>query len=162
MLGTTPLIRQQVHELEPTPEDLMKRFMLLCCMALLAACAPADEEDTLSLTDLAGTWSIQALQQTGDSVIVTMDMTATDSYDGWTIMFANRDPIAARVLAVEGDSIVSEFGPYESALRAEVMVTTTSVMRLDGDNLVGTFVARYATAGADSILRGRLRGMRAR
>ena len=139
----------------------MRRFTLLCCMALLMACAPADEDDTLSLADVAGTWSMQALQQAGDSVIVTMEMTATDSYDGWAIAFAGRDPITARVLAVEGDSIVSEFGPYESALRAGVMVTTTSVMRLDGDNLVGTFVARYATTEADSILRGRLQGVRA-
>ena len=139
----------------------MKRFTLLCWMALLVACAPADEEATLSLADVAGTWSMDALQETGDSVIVTMEMTATDSYDGWAIMFAGRDPIAARVTEVGGDSIVSEFGPYESALRAGVMVTTTSVIRLDGDNLVGTFVARYATTEADSILRGRLQGVRA-
>jgi hypothetical protein len=151
-----------------TTENTMTRFMALCCAALLVACAPSDEQaametseaPTIALGDVAGTWAMDALTETGDSAIVTMEMTATDSYDGWTITFTDRDPIATRVIAVGGDSIVSEFGPYESALRAGVMVTTTSVIRLDGDNLVGTFMARYETTEADSILRGQLRGMR--
>jgi hypothetical protein len=40
------------------------------------------------------------------------------------------------------------------------MVTTRAVSRLQGDLLTGTFMARYATDAADSVLTGRLQGTR--
>ncbi|UCF40480.1 MAG: hypothetical protein JSW43_12235 [Gemmatimonadota bacterium] len=143
----------------------MKRITLLCCAALLVGCAPADEEAametaTISLADVAGMWQAQALPETGDSALVTYEMVATESTEGWTVTFPGRAPLPARVVAVEGDSIVVEVGPYESLLRDGLMVSTRTVARLQNNILVGTFVAHYEAAGADSVLRGRLRGMR--
>ncbi|MBK6782150.1 MAG: hypothetical protein IPG75_21875 [Gemmatimonadetes bacterium] len=57
-----------------------------------------------------------------------------------------------RVIAVDGDSIVTEAGPYDSALRPGTMVTTRSVMRLVGDKLVGTAAAHYDGTPADSVV----------
>lgn len=147
----------------------MKRLASLLCAALLVACAPADEAaetetepeaPTIALADVAGTWSVSAYPETGDSAIVTYELYATDSMDGWTLTFPDRDPIPVRVLPVEGDSIVSDVGPYASALRDGVMVSTHSVMRLQDGRLVGTFVATYETTEADSVLRGRQEGTR--
>jgi hypothetical protein len=144
----------------------MKRFAALCCAALLVGCAPADEQAsmetaTISLADVAGVWSMEALPETGDSAFVTYELVVTDDTEGWTVTFPDREPIPVRVVAVEGDSIVVDLGPFESALREGVMVSTRSVVRLQDGNLAGTFVARYETTEADSVLRGRQRGTRA-
>jgi hypothetical protein len=148
----------------------MKRSAVLCCAALLVCCAPSDEQpadeqpametSTISLADVAGVWSVQALPETGDSVIVTYELVATDNTEGWTVTFPDREPIPARVVAVEGDSIIVDVGPYESALREGVMVSTRTVARLQDGNLTGTFVARYQTTEPDSVLRGRQQGTR--
>jgi hypothetical protein len=148
----------------------MRRLTLICCAALLVGCTPADEQaatDTyaaapaaLSLADVAGTWNMAAKTATGDSTLVQYQMVATNNMDGWTVTFPNRQPMPARVVAVAGDSVVVDLGPYESALRAGVMVSTRSVSRLVDGKMVGTFVARYQTTAADSVLRGTHEGMR--
>jgi hypothetical protein len=137
----------------------MRRFAVLCCAALLVGCAPAEEQG-ISLTDVAGTWSMQAFPEVGDSAIVTYELVTTDNMEGWTLTFPGRDPIPVTVVAVEGDSIVTNVGPFESALREGVMVSTRSVVRLQDGNLVGTVVARYQTTEPDSIFRGRQQGTR--
>lgn len=147
----------------------MKRFTLLCCAVLMAGCAPAEEQaemdmpesSMISLADVAGTWDMQALPETGDSALVTYTLVATDNMEGWTMTFPGREPIPVRVVAHGGDSIVTELGPYASALRDGIMVTTRSVMRLVDGNLSGTFTARYNTMEADSVLHGRGVGTRA-
>lgn len=75
---------------------------------------------------------------------------------------AEIDETAADTTAVEETaelSLARLRGPMDGSQRASVgvrragvMVTTHSVYRLDGDRLVGTTVARYADAGADSVL----------
>jgi hypothetical protein len=80
-------------------------------------------------------------------------MTATPDMTGWMQMFQGREPLPVRVTAVEGDSIMFEVGPYESVLRPGVQVSTQSVARLQDGRLVGTTMARYQTAAADSTLR---------
>lgn len=141
----------------------MKRIVVLCCAALLVGCGPGEQpamEATISLADVAGTWSVEALPEMGDSALVTYQMVATDNTEGWTVTFPDRDPLPVQVVAVEGDSIITETGPYESLLREGVMVTTRSVTRMQDGNLIGTFVAHYETMGADSVLQGRQRGTR--
>jgi hypothetical protein len=118
------------------------------------------EEAGVSLADFAGTWSMQAMTATGDTTLVSYEMVATEDMDGWTVTFPDREPIQARVVAVEGDSIVVELGPYESALRGGIMVSTRTVARLEDGMMVGTFVARYETTEPDSVLRGRQEGTR--
>jgi hypothetical protein len=79
-------------------------------------------------------------------------MMAGADANGWSFNFPSRPPVPIRVLTVEGDSIVTEAGPYESVLRKGVQVSTHSVMRLQGGKVVGTTVAHYATTGADSVV----------
>jgi hypothetical protein len=151
----------------------MPRFALCCCAAVLAGCAKPEDRparDTtavasatpapLSLGDVAGKWNVRATGAAGDSV-VGYQLTATADTSGWTITFPNRKPIPVRVVAVDGDSVVTEAGPYESALRKGVQVRTRNVNRLQDGTLVGTTEARYATTGADSVLRLRSEGKRA-
>ncbi len=142
----------------------MKRLAAVCCAALLVGCAPSEQAEmaaTISLADVAGTWSMQALPEVGDSALVTYQMVATDNTEGWTVTFPDREPVPVEVVAVEGDSIVTEMGPYESALREGVMVSVRSVARLQDGDMIGTFVARYETTGPDSVLNGRQLGTRA-
>ena len=147
----------------------MRRVMLLSCTLIAAGCGTrekaAEEQPaatpTIALADVAGTWTMHAMNAAGDSTLVTAQMTATATMDGWTYAFAGRDPVPMRVLAVDGDSIVTEMGPYSSALRQGVNVTTRSVLRLQNGELVGTFDAHYAVSTADSVLMGRMHGVRA-
>jgi hypothetical protein len=147
----------------------MRLLALLCGITLIVGCAPREEQpaaDTetapamVSLADFAGTWDVSGMAETGDSVIVTYELTATAEPDGWTVIFPGRDPIPMQIVLVDGDSVVSEMGPYESALRPGVPVTTRAVSRLEDGMLVGTFVARYDTDAADSVLHGRQHGSR--
>lgn len=146
----------------------MRRIILLSCTLIAAACGTRDkaaEEQpaatpTIALADVAGTWTMHAMNAAGDSTLVTAQLVATAAMDGWTYTFAGRDPVPMRVLAVDGDSIVTEMGPYSSALREGVNVTTSSVLRLQNGELVGTFAARYATGAPDSLLMGRMHGVR--
>ena len=98
---------------------------------------------------------------TSDSTLLTYEMVATADPSGWTFNFPKRAPVPIRVLATEGDSIVSEAGPYESMLRKGVQVSTHSVMRLEYGKLVGTTIAHYSTTGPDSVLHLRTEGTRA-
>ena len=113
----------------------------------------------ISLTDVAGRWAMRVMLMSGDSTLVLHELIATPERTGWTLNFPNREPIPVRVLHVAGDSIVTEAGPYTSVLReGGVQVTTRGVCRLRNGRLHGVTVARYATAGADSVLRVRTVG----
>jgi hypothetical protein len=77
---------------------------------------------------------------------------------GWTIQFAGRPTaIPMRVVLVDGDSVVTETGPYESAWRAGVQALARSVSRLSGATLTGNTIARYQTTPPRPAL-GRLPG----
>jgi len=115
------------------------------------ASATAEATAGISLADVAGTWSIRSTVRGKESTVVAYDMVATGDRDGWSINFPDRDPIPVRVVAVEGDSIVSEAGPFESVLRKGVQVSTRVVSRLQGDKLVGTTTAHYQVTGPDSV-----------
>jgi hypothetical protein len=145
----------------------MRFRIMLCVTGLAVGCAPAEEQPgaetaaaTISLADFAGTWTVSTMPEASDSVLVTYELAATATTDGWTLTFPGRDPIPVTVALVDGDSVVTDMGPFESALRPGVMVTTRAVSRPQGDMLSGTFVAHYATDTPDSVLRGRLHGTR--
>jgi hypothetical protein len=153
------------------------RGLASCCIALaIVGCKPAEKpaETTtgeapamqkapasLSLADMAGTWSVRSQMEGSDSTVVTYNLVATSDRSGWSINFPNRKPIPVRVVAVEGDSVVTEAGPFESALRKGVQVSTLVVARLQDGKLVGTTVARYQVSGPDSVARLRFEGTRA-
>lgn len=152
----------------------MRFFVSLCCAAVVAGCSKPDAppaQDTtavaapaptpISLADVAGKWVIRTMAENSDSVLVTSEMTATADTSGWVTIVPGRPPLPTRVIEVAGDSITTEFGPFESVLRAGVQVTTRTVMRLRDGKLVGSLVARYVTTGADSVTRLRLEATRA-
>ncbi len=131
---------------------------------VLAACArpepaPPAEEPASPAAAFAGTWQVRGYNEAGDS-IVAYQVTATADTAGWVTVLPGREPVPTRVVLMDGDSVVTEAGPFESVLRPGVQVSTRSVMRLQGDALVGTTTARYSTAGADSVATIRLQGTR--
>ena len=153
----------------------MRRSLVVVAAAALAliGCPAAEERPAVdsaageqadrntTLAAFSGDWNVRAMPEQGDSTLVTYVVRATNDTSGWTITFPNREPIPMRVLSVAGDSVVLEVGPYESALRPNVQVITRSVNRVQGDRMIGTAVARYQNAGADSVRRLRIEGTRA-
>lgn len=155
----------------------MRRLMLGCCAIALVGCSKPKEEPPMestaaapetpaapapiALADVAGKWSVRSMAESGDSTLVTYELVAAGDTSGWSLNFPKRKPIPMRVVAVAGDSIVTEAGPFESVLRKGVKVSTNSVMRLQDGKLVGTTIAHYATSGADTVRNLRIEGTRA-
>src|SRR5690348_16830744 len=143
----------------------MRRFAL-CCAGILAACGKPQVQpprDTtavartapehraeIALADIAGKWRLRTMDEAGGN-IVESELTATADTSGWTLTRPNRKTIPVRVVAVSGDSIITEAGPYESALRKGVQVRARMVLRLQAGKLVGTTEARYSMSGGDSV-----------
>ena len=148
----------------------MRILALSCCAAALIACGTSRDDvatdtaggatdtapavNTLSPADIAGTWSVTSTPESGtDTSVTRYTMTVTSDTSGWTIAFPGRpQPVAVRVVAVHGDSIVTEAGPFQSVRRRNVQVTTRNVLRRQGDRLVGSTRARYQTTGSDTVL----------
>ncbi len=142
----------------------MRPMLLFCCALSFTACAKTGEQGggaaTLNLADVAGKWTVQGMAAGSDSVLITYELNATATTDGWTIVLPGREPMALHV-TTGGDSVVTHVGPFESVLRPGTQVTTESVMRLVNGQLEGSVVAHYQTAGADSVVTLRQRGTRA-
>ena len=124
------------------------------------ASAAAAPSPTISLADVAGKWKLRSTDQAGGTPVET-ELVATGDTSGWMMTAPNRKPIPVRVVAVEGDSVVTESGPFESLIRKGMQVTTRSVNRLEGGKLVGTIEARYTTKSGDSVVYRRSEGTRA-
>lgn len=114
----------------------------------------------IALVDVAGTWNVRSSLE-GSETVVTYDLVATGDRSGWSFQFPGREPIPMRVVLVDGDSIVTEAGPFESALRAGVMVNVRTVSRLQDGRLVGTSTARYDVTGPDTLAVLAVEGTRA-
>jgi len=154
----------------------MRRFAFLCCAAILVGCgksevqpardttavAPATPESraAISLADIAGKWRLRTMDEAGGNVVES-ELTATADTSGWTLTRPDRKTVPVRVVAVGGDSIITEAGPYESALRKGVQVRARMVLRLQEGKLVGTTEARYARSGGDSVAHRSTEGTRA-
>ena len=143
----------------------MRRAALLLSVVMLFACAKAENKpDTtaaaaakatpaapaFTLADVAGKWNVVGKNEAGDSTLATYAMTATADTAGWTIAFPNRPVMPARV-AVMGDSLSVDFGPYESVLRKGVQANTHTVYHLNAGKLNGMTVAHYSVKTADSV-----------
>ena len=147
----------------------MRRIALLCCITALAGCAktetnaPAASEAPppakVSLADVAGKWTVKAMNEAKDTTLLTYEMVATADTSGWTLTFPNRKPIPMRVSTM-GANVVVDAGPYPSALRKGVQVTTHGVLHLDNGKLVGTTFAHYSVTTADSVRRIATEGTR--
>lgn len=153
----------------------MRFTALLGCAVVLAGCAKADAPpaDTIaavetpavaegpapiSLASLAGKWDVKIMGASSDSVLTTYVLDATDS-TAWSFTFPKRPSVPMRITSVSGDSITTEAGPFESAVRkGGVKVRTTSTVRLKDGKMVGTTTARYVTTGPDSVAALRMEG----
>ena len=147
--------------------NVMRFSLALACVVLTAACAsrtipPADVSASVSLADMAGTWNMRTLNMAGDSVLVTYDIFATNDVTGWTLTFPGRAPIPVRVIEVAGDSVMLDAGPYPSALRDGVTVSTRFDMKLEGDRLTGLITAIYNLPQGPTTVPLRVEGTRAR
>jgi hypothetical protein len=125
-----------------------------------AAPAAAPAPAALSLASLAGKWNQTVKAEGSDSVLVRSEVNAGADANSWTITLPNR-PAMPMKITVDGDSIMASTGPYESVLRKGVQVTTQGVLRLVDGKLVGTTIARYSPAGADSVVKLRTEMTRA-
>jgi len=112
----------------------------------------------ISLADVAGTWDGGITVAGNDTVLVTMELNATEDPTGWTMTVTNaKDPAWTRQVSptsvvAEGDSVIVEAGPFESVLRAGQQVTTHSVYRLQNGNLMGTHHTTYPASGETIML----------
>lgn len=157
----------------------MRPVILLCCAAAIVACAKSDNTpvDTttaaatpapppapppIKLSDVAGKWNVAGKNETGDSTLITYVLTATADSTGWSIKFPNvTRPVPVKIVAVSGDSVMIEAGPYPSVLRKGVQVRTNGALRLQDGKIVGMTTAHYNVKTADSVRRVMTEGTRA-
>lgn len=152
----------------------MRSIVLGGALVLLAACAgerePAADTaaagmDTASTTTpamMAGRWNMETRAAGGTDTIVTRYvLTTTADTTGWSMQFEGRDDvIPVRVVMMEGDSVITEAGPYGSARRPGMQVSTRASWRMTGDRLAGTTRATYTTASGDSVVTFQSEGTR--
>jgi hypothetical protein len=150
----------------------MRSLTYVLGVALLAGCAkekpaPAPEPPApppapapINLADVAGNWTVKAMPETGDSVLLTYTMHATAADTGWTITFPGRKPMAVQVMTM-ADSVMVTVAPYESVLRKGMKVSTQGSMHFTGGKLMGNTTAHYVTTKADSVAHLRMEGTKA-
>ena len=152
----------------------MRQVAFIYCAVALVACtnagekaadssaaapAPAPAPATISLADVAGKWAIRSTDAAGGSPSQS-ELTATADTSGWTWKLSNGKTVPVRVVAVGGDSIVTEAGPYESVLRPGIQTRNRTVYHLRDGKLVGTIEAHYAIPSGDSTAQRRSEGTR--
>ena len=150
----------------------MSRAALLLVLPVIFACSKKEEApagmsaemaaETMAPPgmNLAGRWSVRVMPEDRDTTIIMYVLDATNNNRGWKMTLPNRDPMDVRVIHMDVDSIVTENGPYPSALQKGVNVRTHSNVRLEGDKVVGRTIAHYETKGPDSLRVFRLEGVR--
>ena len=123
--------------------------------AMAPAAAPA-----MSLAGVAGMWNVNVMPADRDTVLTSYVLNTTDS-TAWKFTFAGRtDEIPMRITGISGDTLMTEAGPFESALRPGQQVSIKSKNVLQDGKLVGMIDANYAGTPADSILKLRSEGTR--
>ena len=133
--------------------------LLACAVPALAQQPPPVRPGAITLADVAGTWDGRSMVGPEDSVVATYVLVATADGIGWTMTLPHRDPRPSRVVAVGGDSVVTETGPYPSTLREGELVVTRTTGHYAGDRMTGTFEARYASG---VVIRGKVAATRRR
>ncbi len=140
----------------------MRFVSMTLAVALLAACAPAEEaaEEHAgpTLADFAGTWEMTTTLEGVDDP-VTSTMTGSADGSGWVMMLEGRDPVPLQV-SVMGDSLIGQTDQYESILRDGVMVSIRTASVLSGGMLQGAMVATYMVPDGEERVVGTFHGMR--
>ena len=137
----------------------MRRFLPVLSLIVFIGCggertAPMAVA-TAPYEAYAGDWICEAYVGDGTEPVVLTLLKANESAAGWTTKFTHIEHPLATSVSLRGDSLVTEFGPFPSALREGATVrNVTTVMRAQGDEMVGRFVAYYD--GDPVSLRGRM------
>jgi hypothetical protein len=155
----------------------MRAAAFFCCAVVVAGCGKADNRAaetsngdtgmagapdssaTVSLADFAGKWKTRSRDETG-KIVGEADLLATADTSGWTLTFPRQKPIHLRVVAVGGDSVVTEAGPYRSSRIKGAQITSRAVNRLQGGRLVTTVEGKYSIGGRDSVVHMTVEGSR--
>jgi hypothetical protein len=118
---------------------------LVGCVTIAAAQQTASAMRTVPKpTGAEGTWTAKTMIGAKDSVVASYVLTVAPDSKSATITFPDRDAIPARIVALAGDSLVTEAGPFLSVLRPGQTVTLLrSVAHYKGDTMSGTFEATY-------------------
>lgn len=119
--------------------------------AATPAPAPAPAP-AISLADIAGKWQVRSVPASGpDTTSTNYVLTATADTTGWYVTFPKGLKVPTRVM-VSGDSLVERTGTFASQRRKGVKVHTETTLKMQDGKLVGTTIAHYTNAGADSVL----------
>ena len=152
---------------------------VVCCTVMVSGCskravkhvesakgeiAPAaSAAKRLTIADVTGRWNVRATPEWNSPLITRLVLNATGDPANWTITYApNPKPIPVRGVMFDGDSLVLDWGPYLSARRAGMKATSHDIYRLRNGTLVGRSASHYLGTLADSVVRLRLEGTRAR
>jgi len=118
----------------------MLRHACWSAIALIGLVASAGAQTPAA----AGTWAGSTMIGPKDSVVATYVLMVAPDGKSATMKFPNRDPIPARIVAIGGDSIVTEAGPYPSVLRpGQTVKLLRNVAHVRGSKMSGTFEAQY-------------------
>ena len=116
------------------------------------AAAPSPAATPLSPADVAGTWNVRSVPESGTDTTATLaTITATADTTGWKEAFKNGPTLPMHV-SFSGDSIITDVAPHKSVRGRRAQVSTHSVYHKVGDKLVGQTVAHYQVKTADSVL----------
>ena len=124
------------------PEQKQVDTQAAATPAPAAASAPAPA--AITAATLAGKWSGTTQPMNKDTTLTTVDMSLTSTNDGWTLTLPNgTHPV--RVVTIGGDSVVTESGPFPSAVfKGKQLKLNRTVLHLRDGKLTGTTHATYA------------------
>jgi hypothetical protein len=140
---------------------------LVVSLLVLAACAKTENTPTDTTTamaapppaapvavtpaDWAGDWSGTAMPMNKDTVITTMEITATGTKDGWVLRLPNGASPKLTVVELSGDSVVTDAGPFKSATRKGQTVTIHSIYHLTAGKVTGLTHAKFSAGDTSTI-----------
>jgi hypothetical protein len=119
--------------------------------------ASATAAANVSLAQMIGTWHGKSMPEHKDTVLGTWTLQAPADSSKWTVTMSNGQTIPLHVVAIAGDSVVSQLGPYKNAANDGQVETIRSVTRIRADKIVGIAETRLAS-NPDSVVRVRLEG----
>jgi len=130
------------------------------CWSITALVGLVTAAAAQKVSGAAGTWHTKTMIGPKDSVATTFVLTIAADGKSATIKFPSRDPIPTRILAMGGDSVVTEAGPYPSVLRPGQTVTSLrAVAHYKGNTMTGTFEAHYTNG---DVVKGKTEATRAK
>jgi hypothetical protein len=156
----------------------MRRLTILFGCTLALACAREDDAAVatasvdptpaevppaaITMADFVGTWTMESMGESSDSVIARYQLWVPQDTTMWKMKFDHQDDtLPVHLVAIAGDSVTTIIGPYRSALRRDVMVTTNTTYHIRDGVLNGLSVAHYHVDTPDSVIVVRARGIRA-